>query len=209
MTPTIATEKQAAIAAALRERPGCSDSEFARALGVSRALVRRMRARLGFADAPRDPIEATGRSTPRAVADAPSTPAPGREGRPWPKKLDPFFDEQGFADLLEASLRELLEWEGRLNKLLGHLEVSDRGRFAARDRVRLHHEVLALARRIQFCYVPVGPCPFCGVEHKSAGCHHCSGGGWAPAEKVDIFATMEEKQKRSRWWRRPKVEVPG
>lgn len=210
MSAGVATDKQRAIADELRANPGRADSEVARLTGCSRALVRRVRTRLGLADVERDaPAPKPRPSRIEGGGGEAAAPSPGREGRPWPKGLDPVFTPAGFADMLESEVRALLEWEGRLNRLLGLLEVSDRARLAARDRVKLHHEVLALARRIQFLYVPVGPCPFCGVEHKASGCHRCAGGGWVAADMVDAFASIEEKQRRSRWWRRHQVEVPG
>lgn len=185
---TVRTEKQAAIADALRRSPQLGDSAVARETGTSRNLVRRIRARLGLA--------------PPAAAAQEGTSGPKRSV-PWSPALDPVFSEGGFADELEGFVVELVELGGRLDKRLAEIEVHARGHFVRNDRHRLIREIYRLAAAMQRELVPAGPCPFC-----STGCARCTGGGWAPASTVDAGALLEERNGRSRWWRVPRVQVP-
>lgn len=182
----IRTEKQAAIARAIVDDPAGTDTAIAKRVGASISLVRRIRQRM------------------RDEKGAPTPPPEERRSVPWPKALDVVFAPGGSADELEEFVGEIVSLAGRLDRRLAELEVTTRGRFVGLERRRVIRDLHQVARLIQHEIVPVGACPFC-----KEGCSRCVDGRWVPAAMVDAFATIEEKQRRSRWWRRHTVEVPG
>lgn len=186
MVVIVRTEKQAAILKALGERPEATDAAIAKRSGASRGLVRRVRERL------------------RSAGGAPIAETPPERSVPWPRALDPVFQEGGFADELEGFVEELVRFGGRLDRKLSEIEVQARGHHVRDDRHRLVRQVYQLARDLQASLVPVGPCPFCQAQ----GCSRCTGGGWAEPRVVDAGALLEQINARSRWWRIPRVQVP-
>jgi hypothetical protein len=94
-----------------------------------------------------------------------------------------------------------------LDHLLARLEVTRRGRRFGARRQELVGRLSAFVLAVAAAALPVAPCPFCGAEKAPEGCGRCFGGGWAPPDAADLFASMESSQSRRHWWRRPNPEL--
>jgi len=189
------TEKQEAIAAALRQSPNLNDREIAEKIGASRGLVRRIRLRIENGNGQ---PQAEGKNRRRA-------PEPAGRTAPWRPTLDRVFGDGGVADELESYVEAFVRLGGQLDQVLAQLEINARTHHLRHDRHRLVRAIYNLARELQRNLVPVGPCPFCDAGN---GCSRCTGGGWANETTVDAGALLEAIHAKARWWRPHRVQVP-
>lgn len=190
--------------------PATPDVEIARRLGCSRALVRKVRRDLG-AESPTRNVVRRGRpveyrtSTGPAVPPAPITPTEPLGH--WPRELDRIFAPGGAASIVEEALGDLFRQVLTVEARLRQQEALPRGTRFADRRQEFTTKLLAIIVDWASTVLPVAPCPFCGADHAPTGCGRCGFTGWAPPSMADLFASLEQRQTRKHWWRKPAAEL--